>query len=49
VQAFNSYLCSTVHVGHAHRVRGNRWADDPAATAEMKRKAPGAVGDLAGV
>jgi glutathione S-transferase len=29
MQAFNSYLCSTVHVAHAHRVRGNRWADDP--------------------
>jgi glutathione S-transferase len=43
VQAFNSYLCSTVHVAHAHRVRGNRWADDPAAIAEMKRMAPGAV------
>src|SRR5258708_32618839 len=24
VQAFNSYLCSTVHVAHAHRVHGNR-------------------------
>jgi glutathione S-transferase len=22
MQAFNSYLCSTVHVGHAHRMRG---------------------------
>ena len=22
VQAFNSYLCSTVHVAHAHRMRG---------------------------
>jgi glutathione S-transferase len=44
VQAFNSYLCSTVHVAHAHRVRGSRWADDPAAIAEMKRKAPEAVG-----
>jgi glutathione S-transferase len=31
VQAFNSYLCSTVHVAHAHRMRGTRWADDPAA------------------
>jgi glutathione S-transferase len=31
VQAFNSYLCSTVHVAHAHRLRGYRWADDPAA------------------
>jgi len=38
LQAFNSYLCSTVHVAHAHGGRGNRWADDPAAIAEMKRK-----------
>jgi glutathione S-transferase len=44
VQAFNSYLCSTVHVAHAHRMRGHRWADDPAAIEEMKRKAPEAVG-----
>jgi hypothetical protein len=28
VQAFNSYLCSTLHVAHAHRMRGHRWADD---------------------
>ena len=40
MQAFNSYLASTVHVAHAHRVRGYRWADDPAAIAEMKRKTP---------
>jgi glutathione S-transferase len=39
-QAFNSYLCSTVHVAHAHRHRGYRWADDPAALAEMTRKVP---------
>lgn len=45
VQAFNSYLCSTVHVAHAHRVRGYRWADDPAAIAEMQRKVPTTVGD----
>jgi glutathione S-transferase len=38
--AFNSYLCATVHVAHAHSRRGERWADDPAAIAEMKRKAP---------
>ena len=36
VQAFNSYLCSTVHVAHAHRMRGHRWADDPAAHEAMK-------------
>jgi glutathione S-transferase len=45
VQAFNSYLCSTVHVAHAHRMRGYRWADDPAAIEEMRRKAPAAVGE----
>ena len=44
VQAFNSFLCSTVHVAHAHRMRGYRWADDPAAIAEMKRKVPESVG-----
>src|SRR5580693_7349445 len=44
VQAFNSYLCSTVHVAHAHRVRGARWADEPAAIEAMKRKVPESVG-----
>ncbi|RAK60626.1 glutathione S-transferase [Phenylobacterium hankyongense] len=43
-QAFNSYLCSTVHVAHAHRHRGYRWADDPAALAEMTRKVPETIG-----
>jgi glutathione S-transferase len=45
VQAFNSYLCSTVHVAHAHRMRGYRWADDPAAIEAMKRKVPQSVGE----
>ncbi len=45
VQAFNSYLCSTVHVAHAHRMRGYRWADDPVAIADMQRKVPSTVGD----
>jgi glutathione S-transferase len=44
VQAFNSYLCSTVHVAHAHRMRATRWADDPAAIEAMKRKIPESVG-----
>jgi glutathione S-transferase len=43
VQEFNSYLCSTVHVAHAHRMRGTRWADDPAAIEAMKRKVPSSV------
>lgn len=44
LQSFNSYLCSTVHVAHAHRGRGHRWADDPAAIADMQRKVPESVG-----
>lgn len=40
LQAFNSYICSTVHVNHAHRPRGSRWADDPAAIEAMKAKVP---------
>jgi glutathione S-transferase len=43
VQAFNSYLCSTLHVAHSHRMRGNRWADDPSAIAAMQRKVPESV------
>jgi glutathione S-transferase len=42
---FNSYLCSTVHVAHAHRVRGYRWADDAQAIEAMKTKAPEVMGD----
>jgi len=44
LQSFNSYLCSTLHVAHAHRVRGHRWADDPASFADMRRKVPQSVG-----
>ena len=45
LQAFNSYLCSTVHVAHAHRVRGYRWVDDDAAVAAMKRKVAQNMGE----
>jgi glutathione S-transferase len=44
VQAFNSYLCSTVHVAHAHGRRGYRWADDEAAFEAMRRALPRSVG-----
>jgi glutathione S-transferase len=40
LQAFNSYLCSTVHVAHAHGGRGYRGADEEASFADMKRKVP---------
>ncbi len=44
MNAFNSNLCATVHVAHAHRMRGHRWADDPAAIAAMQAKVPQSVG-----
>ena len=45
VQAFNSYLCSTVHVAHAHKGRGSRWTDDAAAVAALKLKVPQNMAD----
>jgi glutathione S-transferase len=44
-QAFNSFLCSTVHVAHAHRMRGHRWTDDPATMESLRRFVPTSVGD----
>jgi glutathione S-transferase len=44
-ESLMSYLCSWVHPAAAHRVRGNRWADDPAAIADMRRKAPEVFGE----
>jgi glutathione S-transferase len=38
VNEFNSYICSTVHVNHAHKRRGSRWADDEQAQAAMAAK-----------
>lgn len=38
MQAFHSYLASTVHVAHAHGRRGARWADDPEAHRSMQQK-----------
>jgi glutathione S-transferase len=43
LQSFNSYLCSTVHVAHAHRMRGYRWADEQSSFDDMKRKVPQSV------
>jgi glutathione S-transferase len=44
VQAFNLYLCATLHVAHSHRMRGARWANEPASFADMQRKVPETVG-----
>jgi glutathione S-transferase len=40
LQAFNAYLCSSVHVNHAHGRRGARWADEASSIEDMKRKVP---------
>jgi glutathione S-transferase len=44
---FNSYLCSTVHIAHAHRMRGYRWVDesDTRAIEAMQKKVPQSVGE----
>jgi glutathione S-transferase len=34
------YLCSTVHVAHAHKRRGARWSDDVGAQESMAAKVP---------
>src|SRR5437899_3799265 len=46
VQAINAYLCSSLHINHAHRMRGPRWVDaeDKAAIAAMQRHVPVSVG-----
>ncbi len=38
LQSFTSYLCSTVHVNHAHRRRGSRWATEESSFEDMRRK-----------
>jgi glutathione S-transferase len=40
MQAFNTYIASTVHVNHAHGRRGARWASQESSFADMKAKVP---------
>jgi glutathione S-transferase len=49
IQEFNSYLCATAHVAHAHRMRGARWVDDASAIAAMQRKVPRNVSECFGL
>jgi glutathione S-transferase len=44
VQSFNNYLCATVHIAHAHKMRGSRWASEESSFADMKRKIPETMG-----
>ena len=34
------YLASTMHVAHAHKMRGSRWSDKPESHADMAAKVP---------
>jgi glutathione S-transferase len=49
MQAFNNYLCSTVHVNHAHKTRGSRWATEESTFADMKRMVPKTMGACFGL
>ena len=40
IQSFNSYLCSTVHVAHAHKMRGTRWVEDEPSIKSMTENVP---------
>jgi len=40
LQAFTSYMASTVHVAHAHKHRGHRWADQESSYKDMTAKVP---------
>lgn len=40
MHSFNSYLATTVHVAHAHGMRGRRWVDDADAILRMQEKVP---------
>ncbi|MDC0476950.1 glutathione S-transferase family protein [Alphaproteobacteria bacterium] len=48
-QAFNCYIASTVHVVHAHKHRGARWADDASAHEHMRAKVHQNMTDCAAV
>jgi glutathione S-transferase len=40
INEFNLYLCSTVHVAHAHKMRGYRWVDDKSAQKALTANVP---------
>ncbi|VAW05790.1 Glutathione S-transferase [hydrothermal vent metagenome] len=40
MRAVMYYLASTMHVNHAHRVRGQRWADQQSSFDDMAQKTP---------
>ncbi|MBX7249155.1 MAG: glutathione S-transferase family protein [Caulobacteraceae bacterium] len=49
IQAFNAFLCATVHPTFAHKWRPYRYADDPAAHAAMGAKVPSVLDEHFGL
>jgi glutathione S-transferase len=47
MNAFNAWLASTVHINHAHKMRGYRWSDDPAVVENLKIKVAANMTDCA--
>ena len=43
-----TYLASTMHVNHAHKMRGHRWADRSESHADMTAKVPQTMTDSCG-
>ena len=43
------YIVTTVHIGHAHKMRGSRWADDKNAHVNMTEKVSQNMGSYAKV
>lgn len=41
------YLASTMHVAHAHKMRGSRWADQQSSFDDMAARVPGNMTDCA--
>lgn len=41
------YLASTMHVAHAHKMRGPRWADQPSSHEDMRARVTGNMADCA--
>lgn len=47
VREMMGYLSSTVHVNHAHKMRGHRWTDDSGAQAALRAKVTANMTDCA--
>lgn len=49
VEAFNAFICATLHPTFAHKFRPGRYADDPQSQAAMQAKAPSVLDEQFGL